>query len=155
MPFVRLLLPHLPGTSLDKYSFGHISPHFTRDTDAMGPRRGRLTPWIPLSTLPGTFSATPIPITPTSRLLIPRGYQVVPHALHSCIFNDRPFGKEAATAQMPVDVYVGGVEHAILHLLYARFFSKFLWADGAVGGDGGEFDRIAGEPFKRLLTQVG
>lgn len=52
-------------------------------------------------------------------------------------------------ANMPVDVYVGGVEHAILHLLYARFISKFL---------GEEFPNAAFtaqrcEPFKRLLTQ--
>ncbi|VAX25541.1 Leucyl-tRNA synthetase [hydrothermal vent metagenome] len=45
---------------------------------------------------------------------------------------------------MPVDQYVGGIEHAILHLLYARFFTKFLKSVGAV---------TVNEPFKRLLTQ--
>ncbi|KAF2128817.1 leucyl-tRNA synthetase [Dothidotthia symphoricarpi CBS 119687] len=50
---------------------------------------------------------------------------------------------------MPVDVYVGGVEHAILHLLYARFISKFLattpsWPEGNL---------VNGEPFKQLITQ--
>jgi leucyl-tRNA synthetase len=50
---------------------------------------------------------------------------------------------------MPVDLYVGGVEHAILHLLYARFISKFLattptWPEGKL---------VNGEPFKRLITQ--
>ncbi|KAH9882888.1 hypothetical protein J1614_000254, partial [Plenodomus biglobosus] len=50
---------------------------------------------------------------------------------------------------MPVDLYVGGVEHAILHLLYARFISKFLattstWPQG---------NAVMGEPFKRLITQ--
>ncbi len=45
---------------------------------------------------------------------------------------------------MPVDQYVGGIEHAILHLLYARFFTRFLQSIGVV--------QVA-EPFKRLLTQ--
>ena len=51
---------------------------------------------------------------------------------------------------MPVDLYIGGVEHAILHLLYSRFISKFaanagFWDGGSSPGNG--------EPFKRLLTQ--
>ena len=55
-----------------------------------------------------------------------------------------PFSKEIANAWMPVDLYVGGVEHACLHLLYARFFHKFLRDIGMVSSD---------EPFKKLLTQ--
>ena len=51
---------------------------------------------------------------------------------------------------MPVDLYIGGVEHAILHLLYSRFFSKF--AAGAGLWDGGS-DTRNGEPFKNLITQ--
>ncbi|KAF1844727.1 leucyl-tRNA synthetase [Cucurbitaria berberidis CBS 394.84] len=56
---------------------------------------------------------------------------------------------EKANDGMPVDLYVGGVEHAILHLLYARFISKFLattaaWPKGNLAN---------GEPFKRLITQ--
>jgi leucyl-tRNA synthetase len=45
---------------------------------------------------------------------------------------------------MPVDLYVGGQEHAVLHLLYARFWHKFLYDIGAVGTD---------EPFQRLVNQ--
>jgi leucyl-tRNA synthetase len=55
-----------------------------------------------------------------------------------------PFDKEAANYWMPVDQYIGGVEHAVLHLLYARFFTKVLYDAGLIG---------AQEPFSRLLAQ--
>jgi leucyl-tRNA synthetase len=55
-----------------------------------------------------------------------------------------PFSKEAGAYWMPVDFYSGGVEHAILHLLYSRFFTRILRDVGLVTFD---------EPFKRLLTQ--
>src|SRR5713226_2125155 len=55
-----------------------------------------------------------------------------------------PFDPRAAACWMPVDFYSGGVEHAILHLLYSRFFTRVLRDVGLVGFD---------EPFKRLLTQ--
>jgi leucyl-tRNA synthetase len=55
-----------------------------------------------------------------------------------------PFDPAAASYWMPVDFYSGGVEHAILHLLYSRFFTRVLRDVGLV-----HFD----EPFKRLLTQ--
>lgn len=59
-------------------------------------------------------------------------------------FDNGPFDKEEAKYWMPVDQYIGGIEHAILHLLYSRFFSKFFKDLGLI-----DFD----EPFKRLLTQ--
>lgn len=55
-----------------------------------------------------------------------------------------PFNKEAVKYWMPVDQYIGGIEHAVLHLLYSRFFTKALRDIGLL-----DFD----EPFKRLLTQ--
>ena len=60
-----------------------------------------------------------------------------------------PFASEKADNGMPVDLYVGGVEHAILHLLYARFISKFL-ATTPLWPKGGS---VQGEPFKQLITQ--
>lgn len=54
----------------------------------------------------------------------------------------------AAQAWLPVDQYVGGVEHAILHLLYARFFHKLMRDAGVFAGTD-----VGSEPFKRLLTQ--
>lgn len=58
--------------------------------------------------------------------------------------SDKPFRKEDVDYWMQVDQYVGGVEHAILHLLYSRFFTKALHDFGYVSVD---------EPFKNLLTQ--
>ena len=55
-----------------------------------------------------------------------------------------PFAPEKANRWMPVDQYIGGIEHAILHLLYSRFFTKVLHDAGLV-----DFD----EPFTNLLTQ--
>jgi leucyl-tRNA synthetase len=57
---------------------------------------------------------------------------------------DRPFDPERVAKWMPVDQYTGGIEHAILHLLYARFFTKVLYDMGLVGFT---------EPFKALLNQ--
>lgn len=60
--------------------------------------------------------------------------------------DDLPFSKEAAAEWMPVDQYIGGIEHAILHLMYARFFTKALSDLGYVPHD-------IREPFSRLFTQ--
>ncbi len=59
--------------------------------------------------------------------------------------NDKAvFDKAKAAYWMPVDQYIGGIEHAILHLLYSRFFTKFIRDLGLAAVD---------EPFDRLLTQ--
>ena len=85
-------------------------------------RRGaRRTRWTRSSTRPGTSSATRDP------------------------HNDQaPFAREIADYWLPVNQYIGGIEHAILHLLYARFFTKVMQEMGLVGFR---------EPFARLFTQ--
>ena len=57
---------------------------------------------------------------------------------------DKAFDKDVANKLMPVDQYIGGVEHAVLHLLYSRFFTKALKKCGYLN---------ISEPFKNLLTQ--
>jgi len=56
----------------------------------------------------------------------------------------KPFDSSKANKWLPVKQYVGGVEHAILHLLYSRFFTKFFYDEGLINVD---------EPFESLLTQ--
>ena len=58
--------------------------------------------------------------------------------------NEQAFSKDSADYWMPVDNYTGGIEHAILHLLYSRFFTKVMRDMGMLNFD---------EPFKQLLTQ--
>lgn len=57
---------------------------------------------------------------------------------------EEPFAREKVNYWMPVDQYIGGVEHAILHLMYSRFFNKVIRDAGLVTVD---------EPFENLLTQ--
>ena len=59
-------------------------------------------------------------------------------------FKEAPFDKKEVSCWMPVDQYIGGIEHAILHLLYSRFFTKFFKDLKLI-----DFS----EPFNRLLTQ--
>ncbi len=58
--------------------------------------------------------------------------------------DNMPFAKDKVDHWMNVDQYIGGVEHAILHLLYARFFTKVLYDMDLISVD---------EPFQNLLTQ--
>lgn len=64
---------------------------------------------------------------------------------------DQPFSPEAGKT-LPVDTYIGGIEHAILHLLYARFIFKFLASTELLPQYTEETYKSA-EPFKRLITQ--
>jgi leucyl-tRNA synthetase len=66
------------------------------------------------------------------------------YARYACPDSREKMLDERADHWLPVDQYIGGIEHAILHLLYARFFHKLMRDEGLVKTD---------EPFKRLLTQ--
>ncbi len=66
------------------------------------------------------------------------------YARYTCADQHGAMLDERARYWLPVDQYVGGIEHAILHLLYARFYHKLLRNEGLVQSD---------EPFTRLLTQ--
>jgi leucyl-tRNA synthetase len=66
------------------------------------------------------------------------------YARFTCPDNTEAMLDERANHWLPVDQYIGGIEHAVLHLLYARFFHKLMRDEGFVTGD---------EPFKNLLTQ--
>lgn len=66
------------------------------------------------------------------------------YARYTCADADAMLDPDKANYWLPVDQYVGGIEHAILHLLYARFFHKLMRDEGLVSSD---------EPFERLLCQ--
>jgi len=66
------------------------------------------------------------------------------YARYACTDQDRAMLDERADYWLPVDQYIGGIEHAVLHLLYARFFNKLMRDEGLLKTD---------EPFTCLLTQ--
>lgn len=66
------------------------------------------------------------------------------YARYTCPDADAMIDSDKANYWLPVDQYIGGIEHAILHLLYARFFHKLMRDEGLISSD---------EPFDRLLCQ--
>ncbi|MFP4155479.1 MAG: class I tRNA ligase family protein, partial [Halothiobacillaceae bacterium] len=68
------------------------------------------------------------------------------YARYTCPDQDQAMLDERANYWLPVDQYIGGIEHAVLHLLYARFFHKLMRDEGLIGPE-------QAEPFTRLLTQ--
>ena len=66
------------------------------------------------------------------------------YARYCCVDNQSSMLDQRANYWLPVDQYVGGIEHAVLHLLYARFFHKLMRDEGLINSD---------EPFTNLLTQ--
>jgi len=65
-------------------------------------------------------------------------------ARYACYDQTKKMLDDRANAWLPVDYYIGGIEHAILHLLYSRFFNRLMFDMGLVSTQ---------EPFKKLLTQ--
>ena len=65
-------------------------------------------------------------------------------ARYTCADQNKAMLDERANYWLPVDQYIGGIEHAILHLLYSRFFTKLLRDEGII---------TSSEPFTNLLTQ--
>ncbi len=80
--------------------------------------------------------------TDTMDTFICSSWYFIRYASPDC--TDAPFNSDEANYWMPVDQYIGGIEHAVLHLLYARFFTKVLHDAGMIEAE---------EPFSRLLAQ--
>ena len=82
--------------------------------------------------------------TDTLDTFVQSSWYFLRYATNSSAWNDKGISKEDTDYWMNVDQYIGGIEHAILHLLYARFFTKVLNDLGYIN---------TREPFKKLLTQ--
>jgi leucyl-tRNA synthetase len=141
-PIPVLRLPDGSVVPLPEDSLPLLPPALDDYTPAEGgePPLARATDWV----------NTVVPGTDTPAL---RETNTMPQWAGSCWYylrfldprNDREFvGKEAEQYWMPVDIYVGGAEHAVLHLLYARFWHKVLYDIGAVSTK---------EPFQKLFNQ--
>jgi len=75
------------------------------------------------------------------------------YARYTCPDNGDAMLDQRANYWLPVDHYIGGIEHAILHLLYARFYHKLMRDVGFVKGASADARLGSNEPFSRLLTQ--
>jgi leucyl-tRNA synthetase len=84
--------------------------------------------------------------TDTMDTFVESSWYFLRYACDPALWEKESFDKEGVKYWMSVDQYVGGIEHAILHLLYARFFTKVL-------RDLGYIDKNIDEPFTNLLTQ--
>ncbi|MGM0519445.1 MAG: leucine--tRNA ligase [Campylobacterota bacterium] len=82
--------------------------------------------------------------TDTLDTFVQSSWYFLRYATNSNVWNEKGISKEDTDYWMNVDQYIGGIEHAILHLLYARFFTKVLNDLGYINSR---------EPFKKLLTQ--
>ncbi len=109
----------------------HSLTPLTHTTGAAVPQNGKQILWTPSWTAHTTFS-----VTWTAKM--------ISSTFTIASYRWRIFDKQAVNYWIPVDVYIGGVEHAILHLLYARFITKFLCDKEFVS---------CSEPFTNLLTQ--
>jgi leucyl-tRNA synthetase len=84
--------------------------------------------------------------TDTMDTFVQSSWYFLRHTTPAVLWENMPFDKEHVKYWMSVDQYIGGIEHAILHLLYARFFTKVL-------RDLEYIDKNINEPFANLLTQ--